>query len=204
VIRRALLAAAPACLLLISLTGTATGHASLVESDPPDGGIIDQTPATLTARFDEELDPDPDLSWIRIRNDADEIVARGGVTPDDDTVMIVDLPPLPPGEYRARWQARTPDDEGTTRGTINFTIEQAPAPATPTAPATLAPSAAAVTPGASATPTASPTLAPTARPSPSPSPTPAEPGTGDLLLALLAAGAVVALIAVYLMRRGRS
>jgi copper resistance protein C len=202
VIRRALWAALPACVLLLSLAGTAAGHASLVESDPPDGGSIERTPATFTAQYDEELDPIPDRSWIRIRNEAGDEVARGGVAAGDETVMTVDLPPLPPGDYVARWQARTPDDGGITKGMIDFTIEQAPATATPLT--TSGPTAAGSTRGASPTQIASPTLRPTARPSPSPSPTPAEPGTGDLLLALLGAGAVVTALAAYLLRRGRS
>jgi methionine-rich copper-binding protein CopC len=200
VIRHAVWAALPACLLLLALTGTAVGHASLVESDPPDGGSI-QTPYTLTARFDEELDPDPDRSWIRVRNEAGEIVARGGLTADDETVMTVELPPLPPGEYQARWQARTPVDGGITKDIISFTIEQAPATATPL----ITPGrTAAATPGTSATTTASPTSPPTSSPRPSPSPTPAEPATGDLLLALLGAGAVVTGLIAYLLRRDRS
>lgn len=203
-IRRTLWAALPACLLLLSLTGTAAGHASLVESDPPDGGTIEQTPYVLTAQFDEELDPD--RSSIVVENSDGDEVARGGVTPDDDTVMTVDLPPLPPGDYQAFWTARTPDDDGVTRDTISFTIEQAPA--TPTPPITPGATAAASTPGRSPTATASPTSGPTSSPrpspSPSPSPTPAEPGTTDLLIALLVAGGVVGLIAVYLLRRGRS
>lgn len=206
-IRHALWAAVVAWLLLLTLAGTAVGHASLLESDPPDGGSIERTPATLTARYDEELDPNPDRSWIRVRNEAGEIVARGGVTAADETVMTAELPPLPPGEYRALWQARTPDDGGITNDIINFTIEQAPATATPLI--TPGPTAAPATPGASPpatspTATAAPTIALTPRPSPSPSPTPTEPGTGDLLLALLGAGAVVTAIAAYLLRRGRS
>lgn len=197
-IRRALWAALPACLLVLALAGTAAGHASLVESDPPDGGSIERTPATLTATYDEELDPDPDRSWLRVRNEAGEIVARGGVTADDATVMTVELPPLPPGEYTVRWQAFTPDDDATERDDFIFTIEQAPQTATPliTAGATNA----ATTPA----PSASPTTRPNPSPNPSPSPTPAEPGTGDLLLALLAAGVVVVALVAYLLRRGRS
>ena len=204
-IRRTLCSALPACLLLLALAGPAAGHASLVESDPPDGGSLERTPATLSAHYDEELDPDPDLSWIRVRNDAGEVVARGGVTADDDTLMTVELPPLPPGEYTARWQARTPDDEGTTRGTIGFTIERSPATPTPVATAALAmgPTPTASRPHASPTAMPAPSAPRTLAPSPSPSPPATEPAAADLLLALLVAGAGVVTLVAYLLRRGR-
>jgi len=200
VIRRASRAFVTACLLVGILAGPAFGHASLVESDPADGGSLETTPATLTAQYDEELDPNPDASRIVVRNADDEVVARGGVTPDDETVMSVELPALPPGAYRARWTARTPDDEGVTRGTITFTVESAPASAgaSASAPSSAAASVRPSGTGGAATPRA------TARPSPSVSPTPsdAQPGAIELLLALAAAGIIAAGLVFYLMRRG--
>lgn len=193
-----------ACLLALSLAGQAAAHASLVESDPPDRGSIERTPATLTAVFDEQLDRSS--SRIVVRNIADEEVALGGVS-DDDLVMTVDLPPLPPGEYRARWTAVTPDDGAVTRGTIRFTIEQPPTTPTPAPIAT--PTAGAPSPSPTRTAGATATRAPTASPPPpatpatSPPPDESEPvaGVSDVLLALVLAGAAIGGLSIYLLRR---
>jgi copper resistance protein C len=186
-----------ACLLLAVSVGAATAHADLVESDPADGDTI-QTPALLTATFNEDLDPD--ASSIVVRNAAGDEVASGSVDEEDPSLMIVALPDLPTGDYTVRWTAVTPDDQGVTRGTITFTVApSAPSPSpfpTPTA----SPTGTLVPPVSP-----SPTLSPTASPSPSPSPPPIdnEPtgGMTDVLLVLALAGAVVGGLAIYLLRR---
>jgi copper resistance protein C len=196
---RAILAAV--CLMLLA-AGVVSAHASLVLSEPPDGGSI-VTPATLTASFDEELDTG--RSRIVVRDEAGEEVARGGVG-SDPLVMTVSLPALPPGTYVARWTAVTPNDQGVTRGTIRFTVE-APAPS-PTPTLTAAAATPAPTATASRAPAATPSPAPQApatAPAASPSPAPAEPaqetGTSDLLVALVLAGILLGGLALYLFRR---
>ena len=182
-----------ACLLLAVSVGAAAAHADLVESDPADGGTI-QTPALLTATFNEALDPD--ASSIVVRNAAGDEVASGSVDEENASLMTVALPDLPPGDYTVRWTAVTPDDQGVTRGTITFTVTPPSPTPTPTASPTGTPTSA---------PSPSPTLSPTANPPPSPSPAPidGEP-TGsmtDVLLALALAGAVIGGLAIYLFRR---
>ena len=97
-------------------------HAELEESDPADGATI-TTPYTMTATFSEEFDPD--RSFIRVRGPSGDIVAEGGQDPDDPTMMTVDLPELPPGEYTAGWQTVTADDNGVEDGTFTFTVADA-------------------------------------------------------------------------------
>jgi methionine-rich copper-binding protein CopC len=194
------------CLLLLT-AGVVAAHASLVESDPPDGGTV-FVPGTITATFDEALDAG--RSRIVVRDESGQEVARGGVG-TDALQLSVELPVLPTGSYVARWTAVTPDDQGVTRGTFEFTA--LPAPPSPTAPATPAPPPIATpTPAPDATPTAAPATAspapaatPTAAtsPSPSPSPSPEEPEgqESDLLIALLVAGVLLGGLALYLFRR---
>lgn len=193
------------CLLLFGLSGTTLAHAELVESDPAEGEAV-ETPAELTATFSIELDPDPQRSFVIVRDSSGAEVARGGVTAEDAARMTVELPALPPGDYLARWQAYDPSDDHIERGTINFLVSEPVATPSPTAtstPATAAPSTPQPTEGSTASPTSSP--APTPSPAPSPSP---EPGDGDqtagmtdVLLALALAGAVIGGLAVYLLRR---
>jgi methionine-rich copper-binding protein CopC len=117
-----------AALLLAGLTvlasaAIALGHAELVESDPPDGGTV-ETPYTLTANFDEPLEPN---SSIVIQDAGGDEVAAGGVDPDDATVLVAELPELPAGEYRARWTATSADGHSE-RGTFTFTVAASPSP----------------------------------------------------------------------------
>ncbi len=141
-----------------------------------------------------------------VRNTADEEVALGAVT-DDDLVMTVDLPPLPPGEYIARWTAVTPDDGAVSRGTIRFTIEQPPT--TPTAAPIATPTAGAPSPsptttaGATATPVPTVSPPPPAMPATSPPPDEGEPAAGvtDVLMALVLAGTAIGGLSIYLLRR---
>ncbi|CAN5644175.1 hypothetical protein BH23CHL6_BH23CHL6_11960 [soil metagenome] len=184
--------------LLFMTASTALAHASLVESEPVDGGVVEGTPSTLRVTFDEELDVGP--SRIVVRNEAGDEVARGGVG-DDPLVMTVALPVLPAGDYVARWTAVTPDDQAVTRGTIEFTVEIA-APsrsAAPTLPATAPPSVA--SPAASPAPATASAQPPAASPAPSPVEPGAETGTGDLLIALVMAGALLGGLVLYLFRR---
>ncbi len=193
---RSFLAFVLACLLALSATGIAAAHAELVESDPADGESV-ATPATLTALFSEPLSDEG--SSIRVSNAAGAEVASGGVDPTDDLRMLADLPALPDGEYVARWTVR--DEDGhVTRGEIRFTVEAASTPEPPT-PA----SAPATDPPATAPPTDQPTPSPSPPPSPSPSPPPIDEqptgGVGDVLMALVLAGAVIGGLTLYLLRR---
>ncbi|CAN5860497.1 hypothetical protein BH24CHL6_BH24CHL6_05370 [soil metagenome] len=196
---RLTLASVLACLLAASVAGLVMAHAALVESDPANGETVG-TPATLTALFDEELERAS--SQIVVRNAAGQEVARGGVSDEDELVMVVELPQLPPGDYLARWTAVTPDDGGVTRGTINFAVAQPTAtdpPAPTSTPAVATPAAtAAPLPTDAPTPTASGPLA-----SPTPAPDEGAPTAGltDVLLALLLAGAIIGGLALYLIRR---
>jgi methionine-rich copper-binding protein CopC len=184
-----------ALLTLLVLPAVALAHADLVSSEPPDGGTISRPPYTLTAVFSEDLDAE--RSRIVVRDAAGTEVARGGVGGGDTSVMVVDLAGVAPGDYVARWTAVTPEDDGVTRGNIEFTIAQPPSPTpSPTASPTLGP-----TGSAAPTPTTSPSAPPTPSPSPSPSDGVPSGGPGDLLIALAVAGLLVAGLAAYLWRR---
>jgi methionine-rich copper-binding protein CopC len=190
-----------AALLLLLSAGLALAHAELEESDPADGATI-TTPYTLTATFSEEFDPNPRRSFIRIVDSSGTRVAEGGVSSDDATMMVVELPELAPGLYEARWQTVTQDDNGVELGTFQFTVAEvsaSPSPGSATPRPTSSP------PSASAP---APTAAPTnTRPTPAPTPSggngqPAASGA-DILLALVLAAIVLAGLGAYLYMRSR-
>jgi copper resistance protein C len=202
VIPRLPLAVVLACLLILSISGPAVAHAELVESDPADSDTI-ETPATLTAVFSIELDPNPERSFVIVRDAAGMEVARGVVSEDDLTTISAELPALPAGDYTVRWQARDPTDSHTERGTFGFTVVDPPPTPSPTRAPVTAPPATELpaTPAPTEQPTEQPTLSPT--PSPSPPPIDEQPtgGMADVLMALVLAGAVIGGLALYLLRR---
>ncbi len=197
-IHRLIRAVGAACLFTLLAVGLVLAHAHLEESDPADGETI-TTPYTLSAQFSEEFDPD--RSFIRVVDSGGTRVAEGGMDPDEPTMMTVELPELEPGEYEARWQTVTPDDNGVERGTFSFTVATPPTPS-PSAEPTTAPSAT-TGPTASVAPTASPT-APTS-PSASPEPVDGAPSASgsDVVLALVLAAVAIGAVLLFIFARRR-
>lgn len=193
--RFALVAAA---ILLLSAPGVASAHAELEAVVPTDGGTVVGTPVELSATFSEALSAESTLS---IRDGAGERLAVGGVDPADGTrLVIAPVPELAPGTYEMRWSAFS-DDGHLEKGIWTFEVE-APAP-TPT----LGPTPVATGSGSDA-PTAAPTSSATPGVTPSPSATPdggaPTSGSGDVILPIIAALAIVAIGGVVLLgRRGR-
>jgi methionine-rich copper-binding protein CopC len=111
--------AAVGIVTLLSLPVLALAHAELVESDPADGAVVVDPPRALNATFSEELAAQ---SQIVVQDASGVEIARGGVSPDDEALMTVELPDLAAGAYAAHWTAVAADDNGVTRGTINFTV----------------------------------------------------------------------------------
>jgi copper resistance protein C len=202
---RPLCALVSACLLMLLLVIPVAAHAELEDSDPADGETI-TTPYTLTATFSEDFSSNSDQSFVRVQNADGDVVASGGHD-DQGASMTVELPALPPGEYTARWQTTTVDDNGVERGTFSFTVEAAATPGpTPEPTATSQPTEASGVTSAPTTPTTA-TPAPTQILTPTPSGQTGNgaPGGGtDVLLALAAGIAIVGVLAYFLVRRSRT
>jgi LPXTG-motif cell wall-anchored protein len=192
-------AAGAAFLAMLMSVSTVAAHAELVSSDPADGETI-ETPFTLTATFSEEFASDTERSFIRVQDAGGDIVASGGQSPDDATMMTVELPALEPGEYTVRWQTTTEDDNGVERGTFTFNVAAA---------ATAAPTATPIptrTTGASTPPVATqtPGVTPTPIPTPNGSGGTSTGSSNDVLLALAIGVLIVGVIAFFLVRRSRT
>lgn len=189
-----------AATLLLSAPGIAAAHAELEATVPADSATVVGTPDELSATFSEALGAESTLS---IRNAAGERLAVGGLDPADAArLVIAPVPELAPGAYEMRWSAFSADGD-LVKGTWTFEIE-APSP-TPTP--TPAPTPVATDSG-SEPPTAAPTPSTTPAATPSPSATPDDgaptSGSGDVILPIIAALAIVTIGGVLLLgRRGR-
>ena len=190
-----------ASLVLAAFPSVVAAHAALDVATPPDGAVVEGTPPEVSGTFTQDLEVDG--SSLQLRDANGEVIATGGVDPDDVRRMVIaDLPELAPGEYEVRWTTLSAEDGELDRDTWTFTVTAAPTPATPAPTASPTPSP---TPTASPATSASPTpaaSAATAGPSPSPDETD-DPAAGDtdILIPIVAALALVAAAALVLIRR---
>ena len=185
-------------LLALVVAAPAAAHADLVTSSPEDGAVLATPPTTITLTFSEPLDAG--RSSFKLLAVGTGNVAEGGADVMTLGPLLLDGRPLGPGVYQVQWTSVAGDGD-VLRGTLTFTVsEPTPAPATPTPAATSSstePSTAA--PGAAAMPVPS-TVPP---PTPPGVPDPASVGAGDVLLPIVATLALVAVIGVLALRRGR-
>lgn len=193
-------AAVLAILALLLLGPTAvSAHAELDIATPADGAEITGSPPEVSGTFTQDVDPDG--SSLQLRDEAGDVIATGGVDPDDPRRMVIaDLPDLAPGEYEVRWTTISAEDDELARDRWSFTVIAAPTPSpAPTPTATAAPTS---TPS-SVAPSAPASAAPSTAPSPSPSDATGEPAAGgsDALLPIIAGLAVVVIVAGLLLRR---
>ena len=82
----------PIVLLIIVLTGAfpVAAHGYIVRSIPEDRSSLERPPARLQYWFSEALEPN--FSGINLRNDRGDILAEGGVSESDDTLLTLRVP----------------------------------------------------------------------------------------------------------------
>ncbi len=118
----------PALLLLLLLQAAFAGevfaHALLVESEPANGALLQQSPERVVATFSEELDSG--LSSMRVFDAQGAQVDNGDGGVDlndlDHLSMVVTLPPLPAGTYTVSWNVLSAADGDGTEGAFTFTL----------------------------------------------------------------------------------
>ncbi len=107
--------------LVLTLASPASAHAFLERADPAAGSRVASTPAVLTLRFNERLEP----AYSRAR----VIDARGRRVDHDDsrvdgadrTLLRLSVPALSPGTYRVFWRVLA-IDRHVTEGDYPFTV----------------------------------------------------------------------------------
>jgi copper transport protein len=119
-------------------TQTASAHASVLRTDPPDGAVLSAAPKQLHIWFSEaillklshfELD---DSHGRRIAispahaGPAVQASSRGlGGAADETAAVVIDVPPLAPGAYRLSWRVVSAVDLHSTTGDLAFGIQSA-------------------------------------------------------------------------------
>ncbi len=112
------------CVLWIVVCAVPTlarAHSFPIRSEPRVGWTIANSPSKVTIWFDGELEPV--FSTIAVYNAAKQQVDKNNsrVSGSDQSVLEVDLPPLPAGNYRVYWKALSTDTH-VTEGDFTFTI----------------------------------------------------------------------------------
>ncbi len=182
-------------LLVILLPAVVSGHAEIKTPTPRDKSTVTEPITEISATYTETLAKD---SRLKVTDSTGATVATGSVDPDNDKRMVATPEqPLESGTFTVASTAIAKDLH-VERERWTFTVE---VPATP-APTPV------VTPPASSSPTAAPTPSPI--PSASPAPSASGEGgsptgsTGDVILPIIAALAIVGVGGALLLgRRGR-
>ena len=141
-----------------------------MSSDPADGAVLATPPTTVTLTFSEGLNaseshfglvgPDGQVGTGTAAKDGDEAMTLGGLT-------------LGPGAYTIKWTSVSLDTD-ILRGTLTFTVSDAPSPAASSGPGK------ADTGPTSAT------------------------SDGDIALPIIISLALVAVVGIYVIRRSRA
>ena len=169
---------------------------------PADGETVTEPVTVLSGRYSEDLTGNSNL---RVLDASGATVATAGIDPDNARRMIARPdPPLVDGTYTVESTTVSAADGDIDRATWTFTVA---IPATPAPSPT--PAASPSEPTTSASPTteatASQSASPTSAPTPTASPDPGAPtsNTGDVILPIVAALAIVAVGAGFLLSRSR-
>jgi methionine-rich copper-binding protein CopC len=168
-------------------------HAQLLSSTPAPDEVLATLPPAIVLTFDDELTA---VSSFLVVDASGSTVAQGAVDPANLKTMTAAMPVLPDGAYRVRWTAGTTDGH-IERAEFGFRVALATLPAgTPAASG-----------GASQAATESPAATPAqasagATPAPSGATGGSDSGSGgDVVLAIVAAGILVAGGLVFFLRR---
>ena len=108
-------------LFALFVGSAAAAHAFLDHAVPPVGATLVRAPPTLELFFTEPIELR--LSGVQLATVAGNPVNAGpaSVDPRDPTVLVVPLPPLPPGRYRASWHVVSVDTHRT-EGSYQFEV----------------------------------------------------------------------------------
>ncbi len=111
-----------AALVFLAIQSSAWAHAFLDHADPKVGSTVTNSPAEVKAWFTQELEPV--FSSLQVQDAQGKEVDKKDMHLDDKNkqLMIVSLPPLPPGTYTVVWHAVSVDTHRT-QGKFQFTLK---------------------------------------------------------------------------------
>jgi copper transport protein len=123
VIRRLLAFGALVAALVVVLAAPASAHASLLSTDPTNGGVYDKPPTAVTLRFSEPVEVS--LGGVRVyTSDQNRVVTGSPEHPEGrGSTVSVSLPKLDDGTYVVTWRV-TSADSHPVEGAYTFQVGQ--------------------------------------------------------------------------------
>ncbi len=108
--------------LMLALPGVSRGHAFPDHSDPRVGSTVSGSPSVVRIWFDGDLEPV--FSRIMVHTMDGRMVDKGDghVDSKDSRLLMVSVPPLPPGTYLVMWNVVARDGHRT-MGQFTFTVK---------------------------------------------------------------------------------
>ena len=99
----------------------ARAHAFPDHAEPRVGASVSPSPPEVRIWFDGEIEPV--FSTIRVEDENKRRIDRGdgGVSPQDNRLLAVRIPPLAPGKYRVYWSVVARDGHRT-EGDYRFRV----------------------------------------------------------------------------------
>jgi copper transport protein len=131
---RALLVAACALMVLVTVPSSASAHAVLETSTPAWGAVLRTTPDQITLRYDEDVVPQ--YARVAVVTGAGRSLA--GPPRVVGSVVVVALRPGRAGSYTVRWRMVASDDGHVTEGAFSFGVRAKPLPPVPVSGASVA------------------------------------------------------------------
>lgn len=105
--------------LVLGFCAVSWGHGVLIESSPPHGAILKESPTFISLRFNATLEPSiSQVSLVDLKHQKTTL----NIT-NESTVERIEakVPPLSPGVYHLHYQVLATDGH-VTEGSIRFTI----------------------------------------------------------------------------------
>jgi len=193
--------------VVLALPGSVLAHAELQRAIPADGETVTDPVSVVTGSYSQDLAAN---SKLLVKDASGAAVATGSVDPANVRRMIArPASPLGNGAYEVQSTSVSADDGDIERVQWTFTVALAAASASPTAvaspsaePTPICTDLCSGQPSGGEPSSASPASA-SAAPSPSPAPGDSASDSSNVLLPIIAALAIVAIGAGFLLNRNR-
>lgn len=107
---------------LLLLCVPALAHAELVETYPAEGAALVEPPEQVQLRFSEPVEAE--FSPLKVYDQQDSRVDEDDarVSPNDATLVVIDLEELPEGSYNVEWRVTSVDGH-TIDGEYGFAVD---------------------------------------------------------------------------------
>jgi copper transport protein len=121
-VRRVLVAGGVALLLASITISQALAHATVIRSEPSDGGVVAEAPGEVRMWFSEPISPKAAQARVLDMDGQPVPSTQAQVDPGDPTLLVVTLPKLPDGLYNVAYSVLSTADGHATSGHLVFGV----------------------------------------------------------------------------------